>query len=135
MLFDSEKYNVTNEFNRVILECRDEGSAQHYSTLLNQAYNKEVKSEDDVVNAKKLLVVFQTQLEAVDALIESLDGQLSQVENLIVSAELNDLKESTVALDGEIKEIFDAEELIPNEQVAAIHKQLTTIRNRIVSAS
>ena len=38
VLFDSEKYNVTNEFNRVILECRDEGSAQHYATLLNQAY-------------------------------------------------------------------------------------------------
>ena len=35
---DSDKYNVTNEFNRIILECRDEGSAQHYATLLNQAY-------------------------------------------------------------------------------------------------
>jgi hypothetical protein len=105
------------------------------SSLLDQAYNKEEKSEEDVVNAKKLLVVFQTQLKAVDALIESLDGQLSHVENLIVSTEMEDLKESAAALDGEIKEILDAEELKPSEHVAAIHKQLTTIRNRIVSAS
>jgi len=38
VLFDNDRYHVTNEFNRVILECRDEGSAQHYATLLNQAY-------------------------------------------------------------------------------------------------
>ncbi len=33
-----DKYKITNEFDRVILECRDQGSAQHYATLLNQAY-------------------------------------------------------------------------------------------------
>jgi len=35
---NSDRYHVTNEFDRVILECRDEGSARHYATLLNQAY-------------------------------------------------------------------------------------------------
>jgi len=38
VLNNGDRYNVTNEFDRVILECRDEGSARHYATLLNQAY-------------------------------------------------------------------------------------------------
>lgn len=105
------------------------------SSLLDQAYNKEDKAEEDVVNTKKLLVVFQNQLKSVDALLESLEGQYSEVENLIVSEELNSLKESSTALDGKVQEILDAEELKSCEHVTDIHKKLTSIRNRIVSAS
>jgi len=105
------------------------------SSLLDQAYNKEEKSEEDIVNTKKLLVVFQNQLESVDALIESLDGQYGEVENLIMAEELSTLKGSVDALNGKAKEILDAEELKPCEHITAIHKELTSIRNRIVSAS
>ena len=35
---DNALYLVVNKAKRTILECRDEGSAQHYATLLNQAY-------------------------------------------------------------------------------------------------
>ena len=35
---ENELYRVVNQSKRTILECRDEGSAQHYATLLNQAY-------------------------------------------------------------------------------------------------
>ncbi len=105
------------------------------SSLLDQAYNKEEKSEDDITNTKKLLVVFQNQLESVDALAASLDGQFSHVENLVAENELDELKANVAGLDSKIKEILDTEELQACEYVTNIHELLTSMRNRIVSAS
>ncbi len=39
-----DQYEVHRNTGRVILSCRDEGSAQHYAVLLNQAFDAGFKA-------------------------------------------------------------------------------------------
>lgn len=105
------------------------------SSLLDQSFNKEEKSEQDIVNSKKLLVVFQNQLGSLDALMASLKGKYKHIESIIDAKEIKDLKESSTALNSEVDELLSAEEPESSEQIISLHKQITAVRNRIISAS
>lgn len=105
------------------------------SSLLDQAYNKEEKSEEDIDNAKKLLAIFQNQLKSVNVLAESLNGQYSYLEGLIHAEEIEALKTNSTALGTKVNEIIEAEGLESSDEIADLHQLLTSMRNRIVSAS
>lgn len=138
LMEDSEKYGSENEMAYVhnsFLTGLYVEKLFITSSLLDQAYNKEEKSEDDIVNAKKLLAIFQNQLKSVDVLSEALDGQYSNLEGLIQAEDVSALKASGTALGTKVNEIIEAEGLESCEYISDLHKQLTSMRNRIVSAS
>ena len=41
---DQGRFRILDESGATVLECGDAGSAQHYATLLNQAYRRGYKS-------------------------------------------------------------------------------------------
>lgn len=105
------------------------------SSLLDQSYSKEEKTEADVTNAKKILAIFQNQLKSVDVLAESLEGQYENLQSLIHADEIEALKTTSTALGSKINELIEAEGLQASEHVSKLHEQLTSMRNRIVTAS
>ncbi len=138
LMEDSEKYGSANEMAYVHTSFLTGLYIEKLfitSSLLDQSYNRKEKSGQNIINTKKLLVVFQNQLGSLDALLESLDGQYKHLEEIIDADEINGLNESRIALNTKVDELLSAEELQSCEHITTIYKQLTDIRNRIISAN
>ena len=138
LMENSEKYSSENEVAHVhnsFLTGLYVEKLFITSSLLDQAYGKEERSEDDVTNAKKLLAIFQNQLKSIDVLSKALEGQYSSLDGLIMAEDIAALKTSSTALGTKVNEIIEAESLESCDHVTELHKQLTSKRNRIVSAS
>ncbi len=138
LMKNSEKYGSENEMAYVhnsFLTGLYVEKLYITSSLLDQAYNKKEKSEDDITNAKKLLAIFQNQLKSVSVLSESLDGQYEYLGGLILVEEVDALKVSSTALGTKFNDLIEAEGLETCDHIVDLHKQLTEMRNRIVSAS
>lgn len=138
LMKDSEKYSSENEMAYVHTSFLTGLYIEKLfitSSLLDQAYKKEAKSEEDITNAKKLLAIFQNQLKSVDVLAASLNGQYENLGGLIQSEDVKALKASSAALTTKFNELIEAEGLETCEHVIDLHTQLSSMRNRIVSAS
>lgn len=105
------------------------------SSLLEQGVKKESPTEEDIVNQKKLLVVFINQLKTLDVLKASLENHKKKLNEEFDLADFEKLSLATSALEKESESILNKSGLEASEELTAVYNLITTIRTRIVSAS
>jgi len=104
-------------------------------SLLGQSQKKEDPTENDVINFKKLLVVFNKQLESIDLILSSVDNHEKQLKEIFDINELESVKTSAVKLNEKTSEILKSMELKASPEVSTLNSLITNIRTKIVSAS
>jgi len=105
------------------------------SSLLEQGLKKESPTEQDVVNQKKLLVVFINQLKTLDVLKSSLEKHKKKLNEEFDLADFEKLSLATTALEEKSESILNNPGLETSVELTELNNLISTIRNRIISAS
>ncbi|MEX0986346.1 MAG: hypothetical protein WD052_02630 [Bacteroidales bacterium] len=105
------------------------------SSLLEQEQKNAAPDEKDIMNYKKMLVIFQNQFETLHILLTSLEKHQDELKDVFNLEELKKLAAAATRLEQKSEEILSAPEITKEEELTAMHLLITNIRNRVVSAS
>lgn len=105
------------------------------SSLLVQGQKKEDPSEQDIVNYKKLLVLFMKQLETIDRIYPSVENYKNKLKKIYDLGQFIELQKDAVNLDQVSDDILNSDKIVDSPEINAINKLIKSIRTGIVSAS
>lgn len=105
------------------------------SSLLEQGQKNEKPSVDDMNNHKKLLAVFEKQLESLDVITGAIAGYSSPLGNVFKLVDFDILSGAAQKLQDETNDILKSDELLVSKELTSVYNAISNIRTRIVSAS
>jgi hypothetical protein len=138
LMKDSEEYNSAEEMIHVhtaFLAGLYMEKLFIISSLLEQGQNKEDASEKDIVNFKKLFVVFENQLETLDVLKASIESQKKNLSDKFSVEAFAKLNAAAVDLKAKSEEILNSSKLMLTPELTSTYTLISEIRTHIVSES
>ena len=104
------------------------------SSLLEQSQKKEKPKVNDINNFKKLLVVLENQLQALDIVSESIAGYSKELKNEFNLVDFDQLSSAAQSLSEVSREILNSDDLMVSEELSSVHEDISSMRTRIISA-